>query len=349
VKREKVKGKRGKTNPTSFAQRLLEWSDVHGRHDLPWQMDRSDYRVWLSEIMLQQTQVGTVIDYFQRFTARFPDLDSLAKADLDEVMALWSGLGYYARARNLHKTARICVESHGGRLPDSAEELQQLPGIGRSTANAIVAQAHDQRAVILDGNVKRVVARHAAIEGWPGRSAIARVLWKEAEIRTPPDRARDYTQAIMDLGSGICRPRQPACQQCPVGSDCMALRKGLVTELPGKRPRRTRPEKTTTLLLIEDDQGRLLLKRRPPTGVWGGLWCLPEISHPDSDPDKKPVEPLLTLRHDFTHFRLHIRLVRSGLNEASIEEGEHHAWMKYDQALATGLPRPVRTMLEALS
>ncbi|NBB92056.1 MAG: A/G-specific adenine glycosylase, partial [Gammaproteobacteria bacterium] len=259
-----------------FAQRLLAWWEQHGRHDLPWQQERSPYRVWVAEIMLQQTQVGTVIPYFERFMGRFPDLPSLAHAPIDDVLAHWSGLGYYARARNLHAAAVRCLEEHGGDLPPDAESLERLPGIGRSTANAIVAQAQDRRAPILDGNVKRVLARHAGVEGWPGRSAVLRSLWQEAEALTPQDRARDYTQAIMDLGATLCTPRRPACERCPVDEDCFARRADRVEELPAPKPKRSRPLRDATLVIIENDRGELLLQRRPPSGIWGGLWSLPE-------------------------------------------------------------------------
>ncbi len=330
-----------------FADQLLEWWEVHGRHDLPWQMDRSPYRVWLAEIMLQQTQVGTVIDYFQRFTTRFPDLKSLAEADLDDVMALWSGLGYYARARNLHKTAQICAEQFGGRLPETADALEQLPGIGRSTANAIIAQAHDERAVILDGNVKRVLARHAAIEGWPGRSAVARVLWEEADRRTPSDRARDYTQAIMDLGSGICRPRNPDCPVCPVSETCQALLQDRTDQLPEPRPRRERPHRSVKLAVIENEHGEVLLERRPAAGIWGGLWSLPQLDEAVKDESTRALE---RIEHHFTHFVLHIQpyhLDDDGLHVRVADEGIRQ-WTRPTDALDLGLPRPIRTIIEGL-
>ena len=313
---------------------------------MPWQVERSPYRVWLSEIMLQQTQVATVIDYFQRFTARFPDLASLASAELDEVMALWSGLGYYARARNLHQAARICAEQFGGKLPDSADELLKLPGIGQSTANAIIAQAHDRRAPILDGNVKRVLARHAGIEGWPGRTAIGKALWAESERRTPPDRARDYTQAIMDLGATVCRPRNPACPACPLASDCIAYKHGMVDELPGRKPRRERPERSTRLAVVQGDDGRILLERRPPAGIWGGLWSLPEA---EKVPEVDSGTALESIEHHFTHFVLHIHPIHVRITApGGIADDSDQRWVNPQQALQMGLPRPVRQILEAL-
>ena len=335
---------------TDFAARLLAWWDEHGRHDLPWQLDRTPYRVWVAEIMLQQTQVATVKGYFENFMQRFPDLDSLAAADLDEVLALWSGLGYYARGRNLHKAARICRDRFACRLPDDPARLEELPGIGRSTANAIVAQAFDRRAPILDGNVKRVLARHAGISGWPGRSATARELWAAAEARTPAERAADYTQAIMDLGATRCRARSPLCPDCPVAGDCRALIEGRIDELPERKPRRARPARTTTLLIIENNRGEWLLERRPPAGVWGGLWSLPPvetITLPD------PVDELdgpPSLVHQFSHFSLtlHFRRVRVDSGSASALADSQQSWFGREQALASGLPRPIRTTLEAL-
>nr|WP_203594609.1 A/G-specific adenine glycosylase [Wenzhouxiangella limi] len=326
---------------------MLAWGADHGRHDLPWQRERSLYRVWVSEIMLQQTQVGTVIGYFERFMQRFPNLPALAAASLDDVLALWSGLGYYARARNLHRTAKICLAEHGGDLPRTAAGLHDLPGIGESTANAIIAQALDVRAPILDGNVKRVLARHAAIDGWPGQAAVLKQLWREAEKRTPPDRAADYTQAIMDLGATVCTPRRPACMLCPVQGDCRGRLEGRVEQLPGKKPRRERPRRSSTWLIIQDDQYRVLLQRRPPSGIWGGLWCLPEgdDSHEISDAAVPP-----PIDHEFTHFSLHMRFSRA-MSEATADlvADEQSQWFHPDEALQAGLPRPIRRVVEWLA
>lgn len=329
-----------------FANRLLHWWRNHGRHDLPWQVERTPYRVWVAEIMLQQTQVATVIDYFERFMARFPDLESLARAELDEVLALWSGLGYYARARNLHAAARICLQHHNAALPDNAEALLALPGIGESTANAIVAQAFDRRAPILDGNVKRVLARHAGIEGWPGHSAVARRLWQEADRRTPGKKARDYTQAIMDLGAMVCTPRQPACDNCPVSADCVARRENRTRELPGRKPRRERPRRSVILAWMMNENGELLLQRRPPTGVWGGLWCLPAI---DDTNDIVPGKRLDCIEHHFTHFILDIDVRQARpASQSPVEENANRSWMQPDQALRRGLPKPIRQIIETL-
>lgn len=332
-----------------FAKRLLSWWQQHGRHDLPWQLERTPYRVWVSEIMLQQTQVATVVDYFQRFMLRFPTLKTLAAADLDEVLALWSGLGYYARARNLHHAARLCRERHGGELPEDAEALEALPGIGRSTAHAILAQAWNRRAPILDGNVKRVLARHAGIDGWPGRSEVLKQLWQASDHRTPADQAADYTQAIMDLGAGICTPRKPACLLCPVSEDCRARLEDRIAELPGRKPPKVRPHRETTLLVILDRAGRVLLERRPPTGIWGGLWCLPEATAVDTSEHAQDFGDIPPILHQFTHFSLtlHFTLLMEPTDLPNILDREQR-WFDLSEALKAGLPRPIRTVLETL-
>lgn len=332
----------------SFARRLLAWWERHGRHDLPWQQPREAYRVWVSEIMLQQTRVETVREYFERFMARFPDLHALAGASLDDVLAVWSGLGYYARARNLHRAAKRLRDEHGGRFPASPEQLAALPGIGRSTAAAIVAQAFDRRAVILDGNVKRVIARHAAITGWPGAPAVERELWKAAGSRTPPDRAAAYTQAVMDLGASVCVRRNPRCGDCPVAGDCRARRAGRQDELPTPRPTRALPERAQRYLIARDAQGRVLLERRPPTGIWGGLWCLPETGGAPRSGHALPAPR--PLRHVFTHFALamsfeHVRV--ESAPDAVLDDARR--WFTLDQALAAGLPQPIRKVLSQLS
>jgi len=335
---------------TSFAGRLLAWHRVHGRHDLPWQHPRDAWRVWVSEIMLQQTRVETVIGYFERFMARFPDVAALAAAPLDDVLALWSGLGYYARARNLHAAAGRVVDEFGGRLPDDIDTLATLPGIGRSTAAAIVAQAFGRRAVILDGNVKRVLARHAAVVGWPGSSAVERQLWDQAERRTPEHSAVDYSQAIMDLGAAVCTPRAPRCPECPVVDDCQARRRGLHEELPTPRPRRRLPERASCFLILRDPDARVLLERRPPSGIWGGLWCLPERG--DSVPsDGEALPTPAAIRHVFSHFALRMRFehrrIEPGDAAGTIEDADRR-WFTLDQALKAGLPRPVRRVIERL-
>lgn len=333
------------TKTTTFAIRLLQWWQQHGRHDLPWQVDRTPYRVWVAEIMLQQTQVATVTGYFERFMQRFPDLESLARADLDAVLALWSGLGYYARARNLHAAARHCMQRHAGQLPSQADELRELPGIGQSTANAIIAQAHDRRAPILDGNVKRVLSRHAGIEGWPGRSAVNRRLWREADARTPAERACDYTQAIMDFGATCCTPRKPACEACPLGADCIARIDNRVDELPEKKPRRTRPRRSMMLALVENDDGELLLERRPAAGIWGGLWSLPSL---DEITGGRPSQHLKTIEHHLTHFILNIEVHRiAAARHEQLADNADQTWMHPTKALQSGLPAPIRQIIES--
>lgn len=265
------------SNPDQpFATRLLAWFDQHGRKSLPWQHPRTAYRVWVSEIMLQQTQVSTVIPYFERWMQRFPELAELAEAPLDEVLEHWAGLGYYARARNLHRAAQICLEQHQGDLPLAAEALCELPGIGLSTANAIVSQSTGQPAAVLDGNVRRVLARHAALEIWPGSPAGQKILWSEAEERLPESRGDDYTQAIMDLGALVCTRSKPLCPECPVNADCLALAGNSVDRLPVAKPTAKVSQRTLYWLALLDENNRILLQKRPPAGIWGGLWSLPE-------------------------------------------------------------------------
>jgi A/G-specific adenine glycosylase len=343
-----------------FARRLLDWFAREGRHDLPWQHPPSAYRVWVSEVMLQQTQVATVIPYFERFMARFPDVARLAAASLDEVLGLWSGLGYYARARNLHAAAGEIVAHHGGELPRDPQALQALPGIGRSTAAAILALAHDERHAILDGNVKRVLARHAGIEGWSGGSAVARLLWAEAEARTPDRRVAAYTQAIMDLGATLCRRTRPRCALCPVAADCVARVEGRVAELPTPRPRRAQPVRERHWLLARDEDGRVLLQRRPPGGLWGGLWAFPEF---ESELQMRQWSEGLGLRpralarvwpvgeHRFTHFTLRYTPHEWPVRDAArvIMEGAETLWYNCALSPPGGLAAPVRTLLDALA
>lgn len=338
-------------NGVGFAGRLLGWWEDHGRHELPWQVERTAYRVWVSEVMLQQTQVATVIPYFLRFVSRFPSLNDLADAELDEVLALWSGLGYYARGRNLHKTAQLCRDQFDGQLPDDPEQLESLPGIGRSTANAIVAQAFDRRAPILDGNAKRVVARHAGIAGWPGQTPVLRELWQAADQRTPDDRAADYTQAIMDLGALVCTRSKPACPECPVAADCRARLDERIAELPGKKPRRERPLRETTLLMLENHCGEVLLQRRPPVGIWGGLWSLPEADSIEIPEELEELRAPESLIHEFSHFRLAISFQRLRLHAPGarcVADNAQTRWFTLDQALASSLPRPIRRALQNL-
>lgn len=335
---------------SDWASSVFRWFDVHGRHDLPWQHPRSAYAVWVSEIMLQQTTVSAVIPYFQRFMAALPDVRALADASEDELMALWSGLGYYARARNLHRAARIVVDEFGGQFPDQLDQIQALPGIGRSTAGAILAQAFDRPAPVLDGNVKRVLARHAGVAGWPGEASVLKRLWQEAESRLPAERPADYAQALMDLGASVCKRRAPACEHCPVSRDCVARRENLVAQIPASRPRKIRPAREHWYLLLIDDVGRILLHKRAPSGIWGGLWCLPEARHGRAefedwvDELDSDIEPL---RHEFTHFSLTLRPVRGRGLRPRIEEESGLQWHTLESALALGLPQPIRRLIES--
>lgn len=318
----------------SFARRLLAWWDVHGRKDLPWQRNRTPYRVWVAEIMLQQTQAGTAAPYFERFAARFPDMEALARADLDEVLHLWSGLGYYARARNLHRAARIIVREHGGTLPDDEAALRALPGIGRSTAAAVVALAWGRRAPILDGNVKRVLARRHRVAGPVSSSATLRELWRLAESHAPPDRSADYTQAVMDLGATVCRRRRPRCGDCPVRTDCRAFAAGDPERYPEAAPRRRRRLERRRFFVLVDPDGACLLERRPPAGLWGGLWSPPDREVDETvrgfldqaGVDARLVDEIRAargFRHGFTHYDLDVEpvYVRLRSRPAAVREG----------------------------
>lgn len=340
-----------------FAERVIAWHDRHGRHDLPWQRPATPYRVWISEIMLQQTRVETVRAYFERFVQRFPDVPTLAGAEADEVLAHWAGLGYYARARNLHRAARIVVEEHGGELPGELDALMALPGIGRSTAGAILSLARGQRHAILDGNVKRVLARHCGIEGWPGRSAVARELWAAAEARTPHRRVAAYNQALMDLGAGVCL-RRPRCGECPVAADCRARREGSTDRIPGAKPKRELPQRETLALVLQRaSDGAILLERRPPEGIWGGLWSLPEFADAQAleswlatrfgEPPES--ERLAPVEHAFTHFRLRIHPRRVRVTNAdAVADGGRHDWYSPDNSPG-GLPAPIRRIAEQVT
>ena len=341
-----------------FARDLLAWYDQHGRHDLPWHHNRNAYRVWVSEIMLQQTQVTTVIPYFEAFMQRFPDVQALAAAPEDDVLSHWSGLGYYARARNLQKAARTVVDEFGGDFPADQQQLESLTGIGRSTAAAILAQAFGKRAAILDGNVKRVLARYHAVPGWPGQTSVLNTLWTHAEHHTPDSRVRDYTQAIMDLGAMVCTRSRPKCEQCPLQDGCTAYAKSEVTLYPGAKPKKAKPEKTTWMLILEDDQGRILLERRPPSGIWGGLWSLPELdpalgADELSDAcgqtfgfDCGDAELMSGFRHTFSHYHLHIQPARLQVAAATgVADHSQQRWLHRDEALTLGLPAPIRNLL----
>jgi len=343
-----------------FSQRLLAWFDQHGRHDLPWQTPRTPYRVWLAEIMLQQTQVAAVIPYFQRFVARFPDVRSLAAAPADDVLQHWAGLGYYARARNLQRAAQLVVSEHGGEFPRELEAMTALPGVGRSTAAAVLAQAYGQRHAILDGNVKRVLARHGAIEGWPGEPKVTKHLWALSESLLPQERLVDYTQAIMDLGATLCTARNPACGRCPVSADCKAHLKGTVARFPAPRPKRERPLRHARLLLVENAQGELLFERRPPAGIWGGLWCLPVLEGEEDAAEwlarehglsARVAQTLAPISHGFTHFELELSPVRlrAAAGSTSLREQAPLRWINIAADALPGLPAPVAKLLARLN
>ncbi|MDP2835192.1 MAG: A/G-specific adenine glycosylase [Pseudomonadota bacterium] len=338
-----------------FAPRLIAWQQGHGRHDLPWQGTLDPYRIWLSEIMLQQTQVETVIPYYSRFLARFPDLATLAAAPEDSVMAHWAGLGYYSRARNLHAAAKLIAAEHNGRFPQQLDAILDLPGIGRSTAAAIAAFAFEQRGAILDGNVKRVLARVFGIDGWPGEKAVETRLWALAEVLLPESDIRAYTQGLMDLGATLCTRACPRCGACPFSDDCSARRQGRQGELPGARPKKSIPEKATAMLILLHG-GEILLEKRPAPGIWGGLWSLPECPAA-ADPARAAAS--LGYRaetagrcparsHSFTHFRLHIQPWLLPVERPFVAEEPGRLWLALDDLDGAALPTPVRRILEAI-
>lgn len=345
---------------SDFAERLLVWFDGAGRHDLPWQHPRSPYRVWLAEIMLQQTQVRTVIPYYQRFTAALPSLSALAQAPLDQVLALWSGLGYYSRARNLHRTAELCMDNHNGELPCDFAALSALPGIGRSTAGAILAQAHGLPFPILDGNVRRVLCRLHGIYDWPGAAATQQQLWGLAQSHLPDTRLADYTQAQMDLGASVCTRSTPRCDACPLRDQCAAHREQRTAQLPARRSKPALPQRETHMLLVLDKQQRLLLTRRPPTGIWPSLWSLPQVRDTgEADrwlagiikTGKSPQQLGEPLLHTFSHFRLQITALHYAMVQAKPIAGDNPdmQWRSLDALDQIGLPAPVRRLISRLA
>ena len=343
---------------SQISERLLNWFDHHGRHNLPWQHPRSAYRVWVSETMLQQTQVATVTPYFLRFIDALPNIKSLAAAPLDDVLALWSGLGYYSRARRLQEAAQICMRDHGGKLPAEFDALIALPGIGRSTAGAILALAHGLPYPILDGNVRRVLCRHRGVHGWPASAATQKQLWAIAEQLLPNERLTDYTQALMDLGATVCTSTIPDCERCPLRVDCVALRENLVDQLPETKPSKALAERDVHVLIVRDQERRTLLLRRPPTGVWASLWSLPEASNLDDaqrwierhvHADRYVTLP--TIRHTFSHFRLRIHplLWNAARAHDAIGDNDDLRWLAAEQLSGIGLPAPIRTLLKETS
>ena len=342
---------------SEFAVRVIAWQRQYGRHDLPWQRTRDPYPVWLSEIMLQQTQVAAVIPYFQRFITQFPDLVNLASAGQDDVLALWSGLGYYARARNLHRAARIVIERHGGEFPKEFDAIAALPGIGRSTAAAIAVFVTGAREPILDGNVKRVLARCFGIPGYPGEKRVENRMWDLAAGLLPEREVEAYTQGLMDLGARICTRHRPRCEACPHEGQCVARRENRISQLPSPRPRKPVPEKSTVMLILQHN-GEILLEKRPEPGIWGGLWSFPEVTDPSQAATVShgrfgaAVEAdgiLPVIHHGFTHFSLTIApaLLRVTRKEPRAQSPDH-LWLTLDDAINAAVPAPVRAILRQL-
>ena len=361
---------------TPIAGRLIGWHARHGRKNLPWQRDPTPYRVWVSEIMLQQTRVGVVARYYGRFMKRFPDLATLADAPLDDVLGLWTGLGYYSRARNLHRAAVLVRDRHGGAVPRELNALVALPGIGRSTAGAILALSHGDRHPILDGNVKRVLCRYHGVGGWPGDGKVERVLWELADRHTPQEGVAAYTQAVMDLGATLCVRSRPVCAICPLEADCAARREGAQATYPAPRPRREIPRRETAFLVLRGPDGALLLERRPPTGIWGGLWCFPEC---EAGADVEAVcrsrfgvrpastTVLAPITHGFTHFRLDVQPILVEVDDdhgapvagpdgprrhspgAAVADSGEFRWYPPGATTDVGLAAPVKRLIEQLA
>lgn len=343
----------------NLSELVLAWYEIYGRKDLPWQQQITPYKVWVSEIMLQQTQVNTVIPYFQKFMAEFPDVFSLAKAPNDKVMTMWSGLGYYARARNMHACAKKIAELYHGEFPQTLEALQDLPGIGRSTAGAILSLSLNRPAPILDGNVKRVLCRAYAVSGWPGESQVAKTLWDIAEKHTPQIKFKEYTQAMMDLGAMICTRSKPKCHSCPLEKNCKALKLGTPTAFPQKKSKPAIPVRHKYFLMILNEKNELLLQKRPPTGIWGGLWAFPEADSLDMaetmSTDQfnvavKSIESMELFRHTFSHFHLDITpvIIRGQAKSQKIMDSQAQIWYKLSNPLPGGIATPVNKLLKAL-
>ena len=346
-----------------IAGRLIGWYARHGRKHLPWQRDPTPYRVWVSEIMLQQTRVSVVAGYYERFMARFPDLATLADAALDDVLGLWTGLGYYSRAHNLHRAAGLVRDRHHGVMPRNLHALVALPGIGRSTAGAILALSHGDRHPILEGNVKRVLCRYHGIGGWSGESGTERALWRLAERHTPHERVAAYTQAIMDLGATLCVRSRPLCSLCPLGADCVARGTGAQARIPAPRPRRVVPRRETAFLMLRDPAGALLLERRPPAGIWGGLWCFPECGRTADvaatcrsryGVRAVAITALAPIAHGFTHFKLDVHPILVEIDDdcaaaAAVADSGDLRWCPPGAVAGFGLAAPVKLLIEQLA
>lgn len=347
----------------AFSRAVLDWFDHHGRKTLPWQQDITPYRVWVSEIMLQQTQVSTVIPYYERFMARFPNIETLADASQGDVLHLWTGLGYYARGRNLHACAQTVVREHGGIFPSTVDGLEALPGIGRSTAGAIAAISMGVHASILDGNVKRVLSRFYAVDGWPGSNSVQKELWLIADRLTPSKRVGDYTQAMMDLGATLCTRSKPECGRCPLQPQCLGYASGNPQQYPHSKPKKAKPEKHTALLIFENEQGEILLQQRPQKGIWGGLWSFPE--HPVNT-DELVIQNFAStelnarvhqhttwasFKHTFSHYHLHIQPIHVQIERdqpSAPLEAENVCWYNPQKPLDLGLAAPVQTLINSL-
>jgi len=346
--------------PSQFSTALLRWHNAHGRHDLPWQKNISAYRVWVSEIMLQQTQVTTVIPYYLRFMEHFPNIKSLAEAELDHVLHLWTGLGYYARARNLHSTAQKIVTDYAGHFPTDINVVMSLKGIGRSTASAILALSDNQHHAILDGNVKRVLSRYFAIDGWPGLRKIELLLWQHAEALTPKQKTAQYTQAIMDLGATVCTRTKAKCNDCPLNHSCLAFKTDTINKYPASKPKKSIPVRNAVMLLLRNSQNQVLLQQRPPSGIWGGLWSLPEadckatkqsLSRWSKKQLNLTIDNIIfekSLRHTFSHFHLDITPVYASVideSNAVMEQGDS-VWYNTCSPDSRGLAAPVKKLLD---
>lgn len=340
----------------SFADRILEWYDLHGRKDLPWQQNPSAYKTWISEVMLQQTQVATVIPYYKRFIASFPSVRVLAEADIDKILEHWAGLGYYSRARNLHKAAQQMASLHDYCVPDDLADLCALAGIGRSTAGAILSLAYGQSQPILDGNVKRVLARYHAVSGWSGKSQVSKQLWALAEQHLPSTQNTSYTQAMMDLGATLCTRTRPRCDECPLNHDCRGLEEGEPCRYPESKPKKLIPNKTAYFLYLVDEKQQLLLAKRPPTGIWGGLWCLPQF---DSESQLRQwlstqlgeveyIKQMAIISHTFSHFKLQMipLYFKTTTKSHGIMEANHFLWYNRGTQLQGGLPAPINTLIK---
>ena len=341
---------------SAFAGILSDWQAQSGRHDLPWQKTRDAYRIWLSEIMLQQTQVATVIPYFTRFLEQFPNIDTLARAPLEVVLEYWAGLGYYTRARNLHRCAQVLVAERGARFPEDVQAIARLPGIGRSTAAAIAVFAFGQREAILDGNVRRVLARCFGIEGFPGTTKTQKEMWQLAETLLPENHIEAYTQGLMDLGSLLCTRRKPFCAACPMHDLCIARQQGRQAELPVAKPRKALPERETIVLILTDGR-RVFLERRPPTGIWGGLLTLPEGGVAEAREFARrygcrllSMQAMTGLRHSFSHFHLNIQVLLCTVEvQSSLVAEAGWQWLDYEEIRTAALPTPIRKLLAKMA